>query len=110
MARKKKTIKDYLTGNLSAAMILKNFSLVLFIGFLLLFYIANAHYAEKKVRLIQQYEGEVKELRWHYISLKTELMNRSKPKTIIRQMEQKGLKPFKGKMKKIVVANRQNQE
>ena len=63
MAKKQKTLKDYMAvGHMSASMVLKNFPLVLFIGFLLLIYIANAHYAEKKVRLIQQYEGDVKEL------------------------------------------------
>ena len=92
-------------GPMSAAVVLKNFPLVLFIGFLLLAYIANAHYAEKKVRLIQELEGEVKELRWHYISLKTDLMQRSKRTEVLRNVDQGGLKSLKGKAKKIVVAD-----
>ena len=91
---------------MSAAMVLKNFPFVLFVGFLLLVYIANAHYAEKKVRMIQKLEGEVKELRWHYISLKTELMRQSKRTEVMEDVEAKGLRPIKGKAKKIVVTNR----
>ncbi|MEO1517785.1 MAG: FtsL-like putative cell division protein [Bacteroidota bacterium] len=104
MARKQKTLKEYFAlGNMSAVMVLKNFPLVLFVGFLLLVYIANAHYAEKKVRMIQGLEGEVKELRWHYISLKTELIRRTKRSELVDKVGQKGLKPLKGKSRKIVL-------
>lgn len=104
-AKKKKTLKDYLqVGNISAGLVLKNLPYVLFLGFLLVVYIANTHYAEKKVRQIQKMESQVKELRWHYISLKTELMYKSKRSEVVRDVKSDGLRPVKGKPKKIEVA------
>jgi len=107
MAKKQKGFKDYMgVGAISAKLILQNLPYVLFIGFLLLIYIANAHYAEKKVREIQKLEDEVKELRWQYISYKTELMYNSKRSEVLKGVKQKGLKPIKGKPKKIEVAQK----
>ncbi len=40
-----------------------NFSYVMFLGFLAIVYIANAHFAEKGVRRIQLLQKEIKELK-----------------------------------------------
>ena len=78
MARKKH-LKDYLQiGSLGADWFLNNLYFVVFVAFLLLFYIANAHYAEKKVRLIQTLQKEVKDIRSAYITQKSELMVNSR--------------------------------
>jgi len=105
MARKKKkSLKDYTAfSSLSAELVLKNLPFILFVGFLMLIYIANAHYSEKKVREIQSYQAELKELRWHYMSLKSDIMYNSKRSEIAKQVEPLGLKPMKGKPKKIIV-------
>ncbi len=104
MAKKKKSLKDYTAfGNISAELVLKNLPYVLFIGFLAMVYIANAHYSEKKIREIQRLQAEIKELRWHYMSLKSELMYNSKRSEITKQVAPLGLKPMKGKSKKIVI-------
>ena len=105
MARKKKkSLKDYTAlGNISAALVLKNLPYVLFVGFLAIVYIANAHYSEKKVREIQHLQAEIKELRWHYMSLKSELMYNSKRSEIAKRVAPLGLKPMKGRAKKIIV-------
>lgn len=57
--------------------VFKNFSYLLFISFLALTYIANAHFAEKNVRQIQQLQKEIKELKWHYTSIISETMSKS---------------------------------
>ncbi len=105
MARKKnKSFKDYMAfGNLGAELVLKNLPYVLFVGFLAIVYIANAHYSEKKVREIQRLQAEIKELRWHYRSLQSELMYNSKRSEIAKRVAPLGLKPMNGKTKKIIV-------
>lgn len=107
MAKKKKTLKDYTAfSSISAELILKNLPFVLFIGFLMLVYIANAHYSEKTVREIQKYQTEIKELRWHFMSIKSEIMFNSKRSEVAKQVEPLGLKPMKGKPKIIEVRNK----
>ncbi|MEL6863499.1 MAG: FtsL-like putative cell division protein [Bacteroidota bacterium] len=104
MAKKKKTIREYLDlGSLSAALVLKNLPFVFFLSFLAIIYIANAHYAEKKVRQIQQSQNELKELRWLYMSLQSDLMYNSKRSEVIRDVAPNDLKPIKGNLKKIVI-------
>jgi Bacteriodetes cell division protein (FtsL-like) len=54
-----------------------NFSYLMFLGFLAIVYIANAHFAEKSVRNIQRLQKEIKELKWEYTSIKSETMYKS---------------------------------
>ena len=64
MAKKKpKTISDYLTLDFSAEAVIKNLPFVLFLGFIGLIYIMNAHYSEKKLYQIQKYQEEIEELK-----------------------------------------------
>ncbi len=105
MAKKTKSLKEYLeVGNISAELVLKNFPFVLFIGFLLIAYIANAHYSEKKVRQIQKLQSDVKELRWEYMSIKANLMFSTMQTEVVKAVEPIGLKPINGKPKKIIVS------
>ena len=75
-------LKDFNAGT-----VLKNLPYILFIGLLAIVYIANAHYSEKKVRQIQELQDEVKELRWNYMSLKSDLMYNSKRSEVVKQAE-----------------------
>ncbi len=68
-----------------------NFSYLLFIGFLGVVYIANAHFAEKNVRRIQQLQKEIKELKWEYTSIKSETMYKSMQSQIDESLEPVGL-------------------
>ena len=79
-------------GSLSAEWVFKNLVFVFFIGFLGLVYIANAHFAEKKVRQIQALQKEVKELRWEYMSLKSDIMYNYKLSEVSKKVEMKGLR------------------
>lgn len=68
-----------------------NFSFLLFIGFLGIVYIANAHFAEKGVRRIQSMQKEIKELKWQYTSIKSETMYKSMQSQIDVSLEPVGL-------------------
>jgi hypothetical protein len=68
-----------------------NFSYLLFLGFLALVYIANAHYAEKNVREIQRLQKEIKELKWQYTSIKSETMFKSMQSQIETNLEPAGI-------------------
>ncbi len=90
-------------GDFNAGMILKNLPFILFLGLLAAVYIANAHYSEKKVRQIQRLQREVKELRWNYMSLKSDLMYNSKRSEVVKQAEVLELGVPRRSPKKIVV-------
>ena len=72
-------------------LVFSNFTYLLFIGFLGIVYIANAHFAEKSVRRIQQLQKEIKELKWEYTSIKSETMYKSMQSQIDESLESVGL-------------------
>ena len=94
-------------NDINAGMILKNLPYILFLGLLATVYIANAHYSEKKVRQIQQLQNEVKELRWNYMSIKSDLMYNSKRSEVVKQAEALDLGiPRRGAQKIVVKDSR----
>nr|WP_307735049.1 FtsL-like putative cell division protein [Chitinophaga nivalis] len=77
-----------------------------FIGFLsvlALIYIANSHLAEKKIRRINKLGKEIKELKWEYINVKSELMFRSKMSEVSKSVEPLGLKQLSSPPQKIIL-------
>ena len=68
-----------------------NFKFMLFVGFLGIIYIANAHFAEKNVRRIQLKQKEMKELKWEYTSIKSETMYKSMQSQIDESLDPKGV-------------------
>jgi hypothetical protein len=68
-----------------------NLRFLLFLGFLGLIYIANAHLAEANVRRIQLLQREIKELKWEYISIKSETMYKSMQSQLEQSVEPSGL-------------------
>ncbi len=73
--------------------IVKHLPFVLFLSLLALLYIANGHYAVKNIRQINKISKEVKELHWHYLDMKTDLMFRSKMSEVSRGVAPLGLQP-----------------
>lgn len=71
--------------------IVKNVPFLLFLSFLALLYIANGHFAVKNIREINKLQKEVKELHWHYLDEKTELMFRSKMSEVSQDVAPYGL-------------------
>lgn len=52
----------------------KNLPYIYFLILLAMIYIANAHYTEKKIRIIEKLKKENKEINWQYMSLKSEVI------------------------------------
>lgn len=71
--------------------IVKNLPFTLFLSLLALVYIANGHYAVKNIREINILSNEVKELHWHYLDAKSDLMLRSKMSEVYRGVAPHGL-------------------
>lgn len=68
-----------------------NFTYVLFLGFLAIVYIANAHFSESGVRRIQHMQREIKELKWEYTSIKSQTMYKSMQSQMEASLESSGL-------------------
>ncbi|MEM6735517.1 MAG: FtsL-like putative cell division protein [Bacteroidota bacterium] len=68
---------------------------ILFLSFLCMLYIGNRHYAEKKIRSINQLETEVEDLRADYTTLKADFMYESKQSEVAKRAEKLGLKDSK---------------
>lgn len=83
--------------------ILQNLMYFLFLGFLAVLYIANAHLAEGNVRQIQVLQREIRELRWHYMSLQSENMYNSLRSEVVESVRDDGLRLHRGEPIKIVV-------
>lgn len=87
---------------LTSEFILKNLPFILFLGFLAMIYIASGHYAERNVRQIQVLQKELKELRWQYMSLQSDIMFNSQRSRVAGQVEKRGLRAF-GEEPRIIV-------
>jgi hypothetical protein len=99
--RFRRPIKDILGGDyLSKESVIRNLPFVLFLGLLALVFIANTYYAEKTLKEIERTKVELKELRFQYITTKSNLMYYSKQTEIAKSALKYGLKettipPFK---------------
>jgi Bacteriodetes cell division protein (FtsL-like) len=71
--------------------VFNNFNYLLFLCFLGVVYIANAHFAEQNVREIQHVEKKIKELKWEYISIKSETMFKSMQSQIDVSLDPTGI-------------------
>jgi hypothetical protein len=76
---------------LSVRMLKRNILFFCFITVLGLIYIANAHYAENKIRRIASLKSELKELNWEHMSLKANLVQRSAYSEVQKNLEESGL-------------------
>lgn len=72
-----------------------------FLALLAIVYIANTYYAEKKIRETNEIKKELKELRYNYISSKSELMFHSKQSEIVKMLSKTGIKESKEPPQKI---------
>lgn len=70
---------------------LKNLPFFLFIAFMLAIYIANAYYAENKIREISSTETDIKELHAEFISLKAELTEKCKEYQVSQKLKGTGM-------------------
>lgn len=68
--------------------LLNNLPLVFLIAVLGILHVANNHRIEKKVRQINQLERELKELRWMYMTTKSDLMFKSKQSEVAKMVKE----------------------
>jgi len=64
----------------------------LFLTILVMFYIANTYYAEKKERDIQALRRSLKELRYEYITTRSELMHQSQQSEVANKLKNTKIK------------------
>ncbi len=81
---------------------------VLFFACIMMLYIANAHYGDKLVRKTNKLKNEVNDLRADYITLKADLMIKSKQSEVAKQVEVLGLKESTEPPIKLTEQNREH--
>ena len=74
----------------------------LFLTLVSMFYIANTYHAEKKERDIQALRKSLKELRYEYITTRSELMNQSQQSEVARRLEAINIKESRGPPVKVI--------
>lgn len=84
---------------LGTKMVYKNLPYLYFLCGLGVLYIANVHFAERNIRRVQSLQHELREERWQYMTIKSDLMYQSTPTMIERSVADQDLhfltrKPF----------------
>jgi len=103
MADKRK-ITDYMhVSGWSAKVILRNLPFVFFLGLLATLYIANSHYALKTIREIKVKQDKLRELRWNYMTIQSDLMWHNKHSEVVKKVKELDLNIQSQKPKKILV-------
>ncbi len=72
--------------------VLKGIPFVFYVALLIVFYIANTYYAEKKIIEIEKIKKELKELRSENITSKSNRMYYSRQSEVIKRIEPYGIK------------------
>jgi len=76
---------------LSYGWILKNMGFFLFLSVLAVFYIANGHMADNRIRRINETARQLKDLQYEYKTIKSEMMFRSRESELVKAAEPLGL-------------------
>ena len=89
----------------TSELITKNIPFIFFMIFLATLYIANNYKVQSKVREIETITKDLKDLREEHISIKSNLMYRTKKSEVANQLKSKGIKeatkpPYKITIKK----------
>lgn len=92
-----------LDGLLTYSKVMQNTLFVLFLLGIGIFHVFNTHSAERMVRNIARKEQKIKELRWEYTSVKSDMMFKSKQTELETQLAPYGLQPLVQPPYKIVV-------
>ncbi len=101
MSKEKKNIKKKkLRGT---QMMIRQLPFFYFLCALALVYIANAHYAEKKVRKIEQMKSGIEELRWEFNSVKSDFLYKSTKSQLAQEIRNIGLGETADAPKKIEI-------
>lgn len=90
-------------GLIDKKIMLRLLPFAFFLMALSLVYIANSYVAEKNIREIDKTSKEIKELRSEYISVKSELMFKSRQSQVAKEVLPQGIKQLTVPPKKIVL-------
>lgn len=85
-------IKKNKRFSLNYQWVVTNVPFFLFLSALAVGYIYNGHFADKTIRNTNKVVKEIKELKYEYKTLKSEVMFRSKESEMIKAVEPMGLK------------------
>lgn len=80
-----------------------NMPYFLFLVLLAMIYISNTHSVEATFKQIDKVKNELKEIRWNYMSAKSDLMYKSKQTEVAKAVEPLGLKEITHPPKKIML-------
>jgi hypothetical protein len=103
-ARKYLSMLNFI-GKIDKKMLIKILPFIFFMMGLGLVYIANSYLAEKTIREIDKTAKEIKELRSEYISVKSELMFKSRQSQVAKEVLPLGVKQLTVPPKKILLKN-----
>lgn len=85
------TIRTTLQRLLGTKTVYKNLPFLYFLCGLGVFYIANVHFAERNIRRVQTLQHNLREERWQYMTVKSELMYMSTPTMVERSVADQDL-------------------
>ena len=85
-------IRNFLGGEMIQSGTFRFFPYLVFIAVLAFIYIANNYYAEDKIRQTNQLRKQLKEIRYEYITTKSELTSMTKQSQIAKKLSKKGIK------------------
>ena len=94
-------IRGFLGGELIQSGTFKFFPYLVFVAILAFIYIANNYYAEDKIRLINQHRRDIKQIRYEYITTKSELTRMTKQSQIAKKLSHTGIKESTDPLKTI---------
>ncbi|MEZ5195413.1 MAG: FtsL-like putative cell division protein [Bacteroidales bacterium] len=97
-----KGIQSFLGGSfLTRESTSRNFPFLLFLAGLAIIYIGNSYYAEKNIRQVESLQKQLKEIRYEYISIKSDLMQNNRQSKVAGNLANKGIKESTVPPKKI---------
>ena len=106
MGKVKQNIYNVLKGKfLVSDDAFKNWQIIIFVVFLLLFMISRSHSTDKKVLKIAQLNSEIRELKAEFIDTRTKVMRLELESAVQKRVANRGLLPSKNPPKKIKVIN-----
>jgi len=89
----RKRVQEFLGGDyLSREWVVGNLPYLLFLTILAILYIGNTYYAEKTFKDIEHTKADLKELRYQFITTKSDLMFQSRQSEISKRAQEYGLK------------------
>ena len=87
--------------------VVRNTFFIVFLVGLGVVFVANTHLAERSIRKINKKEKELKELRWEYMTLKSNLMYERKQSELAEKLSETGITELKEPPNRIVVDKRE---